>query len=71
MRKAHIHRKVKCAHLVPEPAGRQRMNLVAGSKKVEDQPSRQPVPGHSLVMRKAHIHCKVKCAHLILEPIGR
>ena len=34
-RKEHyIHHQVKCSHLVPEPAGRQRMNLVAGSKKI-------------------------------------
>ena len=29
----HIHRKVKCAHLVPELAGRQSMSLVARSKR--------------------------------------
>ena len=28
----HIHREVKCAHLVPELAGRRNMSLVAGSK---------------------------------------
>ena len=29
----HIHRKVKCAHLVPEPGSRWRRCLVPGSKK--------------------------------------
>ena len=29
----HIHRKVKCAHLVPEPGSRWRRHVVLGSKK--------------------------------------
>ena len=43
----HIHRKVKCAHLVPEPDSRWRSHVVPGSKVEEitdNQPSSQPVP---------------------------
>jgi hypothetical protein len=55
----HIHRKVKCAHLVPEPDSRWLDHVVPGSKKKN---STKP---------NKHIHRKMKCAHLVSEPDSR
>jgi hypothetical protein len=55
----HIHCKVKCAHLVPEPDNRLPKHVVPGSKRKRNQDQNK------------HIHRKVKCAHLVPEPDNR
>jgi len=69
----HIHRKVKCAHLVPEPDSRWHSHVVLGSK-IEKQPktNRKDHQSPGVAQKETqHIHCKVKCAHLVLEPDSR